>query len=228
MIERLSNDVLDAEAAFLRPLLCRPPWHRPAGLGDCDHRHVTKEQLDTGTRALFRRYRPGLPPHGLTPELRGAVWQRASFFPDALATETDRVRAVDHAALVLHLLARGPAASPDGVDLGTACRKAGLTDARFTRLMGTPQPQRLQTLSRLMQRLGQAGTPVRWVVPNADGREQSRPWTLRDTRTDEVLPVLTFLFGYEADPVVARWAKGFFGTRAGDEAGEETASVEEA
>jgi len=196
----LSYDDLDAEAVFLRPLLRRPPWRT---YGD-------KE--DTGIHALFRRYRPGTAPHTLSPELRGAVWGGTAFVPDALKdNDAGLIRAVDHAALVLHLLARGPAASPNGLDFGKGCSKAGLSDTRFTRLMGTPQPRRLEALSRVMQRLEKAGTPLRWVAEDAE--MQSRPWNAHLPSTDEVWPMLNFLFGYEPDPSIARWAAGFFGTR---------------
>ena len=169
-------------------------------------------------RALFRRYRPGTAPHALSPELRGAVWERAAFFPDAIKDdEIERVRAVDHAALVLHLLARGPVANPNGLDFGAACRGGGLSDVRFARLMGTPQPRRLEALSRVMQRLEKASTPLRWVVDKEDNERQSFSRNAYDTRTDEIWPFLNFLFGYDPDRSIARWAAGFFGTKDADD-----------
>ena len=215
----LSRDELDAEAAFMRPLLRRPPWHRDG------------DREDTGVRALFRRYRPGTAPHALSPELRGAVWERASFFPDAIGDdEALRSRAVDHAAFMLHLLARGPGGSAKGLDLGAACRRGGLTDTRFARLMGTPPPRRLEALSRVMQRLEKAGMPLHWVAEEAE--RQSRPWNAHLPSKDEVWPLLNFLFGYNPpDRSIARWADGFFRTSdTNDEtdADEPTATADEA
>ena len=224
----LSRDELDAEAVFMRPLLRRPPWHRDG------------DQEDTGVRALFRRYRPGTAPHALSPELRGAVWERASFFPDAIGDdEALRSRAVDHAAFMLHLLARGPANSAaNGFDFGAAClmpradrkKNRPLTDARFTRLMGTPRPQRLEALSRVMQRLEKASVPLCWAVNAEDKKRQSFSWNASLRSTDEVWPLLNFLFGYDPpDRSIARWAAGFFGTRGGadDVTDEPTAAADE-
>lgn len=203
--ELLYPGQLDDEAALLRSLLRRPPW---LPYGD-----DVKE--DTATRTLFRRFRPGQAPHALSPELRGAVWERVwaqgTGIPEALRDdEASLSRAVDHAALVLHLLARGPAARPNGLDFGAACRRAVLSDTRFVRLMGTPQPLRLEALSRVMQRLERTGAPLRWFANETE--QYSRSWNVRHTSTDEVWPMLNFLFGYDPDPSIARWATGFFRT----------------
>jgi hypothetical protein len=182
---------IDRLAPTVRGLLARPPWQRGS-------------DIDTGTQAAFRRFRPGMPPHSVPTELIGAVWQRA-WFPDD-AAPAEQSLAAERTALVLHLLARNPLRA--GCDLGAACRSAGLTDRRFVRLMGTPHSQRLEQMSRLMQRLNAANVGLRWA---GDADTRSMRWSLRDTRTDEVWPLCAFLFGRDSDPAIARWAAGFFG-----------------
>jgi hypothetical protein len=197
----LSSSDIDRLALTVRPLLADPPWQMRGS-----------DRVDTGVQAAFRRYRPGAAPHVVPPELSGEVWRRA-WFPDEVS-ESDRLASVERAALVLHLLARNPQRASR--DLGAACHKAGLTDRRFVRLMGTPHSARLESLSRLMQRLNAGGIGLRWAsakpAEGADLNARSTRRSAGDTRTDEVWPLLAFLFGYDADRSVARWAAGFFGS----------------
>ena len=217
----LSSAEIDDEARFLRPLLRRPPW--------ISFRSGNREEReDTTIRTLFKRYRPGRAPHNVSLEMQAMVWQhdaiKTEFIPEALkADETALIRAVQHAALVLHLLARGPVASPNGLDFGRGCREGGLSDERFARLMGTPKANRLEAISRVMQRLERAGKPLHWLAE--DREKYSTHWNARRTDTDEVWSMLNFLFGYNPNRSITRWAAGFFRVEDAGETATDTAET---
>jgi hypothetical protein len=51
---------------------------------------------------------------------------------------------------------------------------------------------------------------LHWATEDPD--RQSHPWNTHLPSTDEVWPLLNFLFGYDPEASIARWAAGFFGS----------------
>lgn len=179
-------------------------------------RHVpwrAHEKEDRGLRARYARWNPSgsaLP----GPSLLGPLWR---FVPDKGGEDVtaEMSRAVEWAGIVLHLIAVGPEAAEEkvsGPNLGRALQRAGMKEARFVRLMHAPLHVRLESLSRtfrFLKRQGVAYSPVLFSgTAESEGSGYLHP--IKDSRSDDLAALLTFLFISDATPAIARWSQGYF------------------
>lgn len=210
----------DAEVALIRDLVHRPPWLRPGRPAD--------DPIDQGFRAPYRRW---VPPRTAsdtaapTPEMIRLLWasRRIATLAGWRDDETDR--AVERAAVVLHLVSltaddvprgRSPETARAERSLGAALAAAGVVDKRFVALMHTPFPGRIAALGRALRRLRSAGLVYRPAsAPGRDDRHSA--WhSLGHSTRDDLAALVLFLFHPDADPAVARWAGAFFRASAPD------------
>lgn len=199
----------DEEVRLVRYLIEPPPWKRSG-----------REDEDRGLRAVYRRWSasggdltaPAVADRtGPSPEMVAPLWLRNPRQPEGWS-DTDLQRAVDHAAMVLHLIALGADGGAPATSLGAACHRAGVSDKRFIRLMHTPRSARLEALARLFRRLRAANVPVRFASSEQDRRSSRR--TLRNLQHDDLAAFLAFLFTDESEDAIARWAAAYYRTAA--------------
>ncbi len=211
--ERIPLNQFDAELRLVRRLVARLPWQR----GD---------ETDRGLRAAYRRWTPGntlgTPPEASV-EMTAPLWARVAGPAEGL-TDDATLRAVRHAAFVLHLVALGADEGAEAPNVGSACRRADVADGRFVRLMHAPERARLEVLGRAFRRFRQAGVRVRLVAD--DAADWSRYRTLDHSSRDDLAALLAFLFTDRPERAIARWAAAFFGGTAPDAEAGATADAE--
>ncbi len=156
-----------------------------------------------GLRAVFRRWRPtygGEP----TMDMRSTVWSYVPFPADSTAEGNDKglaptrfqLETVNRAAVLVALRAMAGDHGGEGVSLGAALQRAGISELRLMRLLGTPRELRIEAMIRALQRVNHERIDIKW--------------TLKETEQ-----VLNFLYGSEeaARWSINAWAGEFFKTR---------------
>jgi hypothetical protein len=180
-------------AALIEP----PPW-RPFPPGRPE---------DRGLRAAYRRWTPATGEPGY--DVLAPIWQRLNelseqrhgIVPNDWMEEYLQA-CISRTAQLLHLTAQSPDTGEPCDNFGAACRKAGVAEARFARLV-TPPPdprRRLEAFSRAFRRFRQQN--VRLVLVDEDG---SKPH-----RYAELEALYAFLFLGHTRAAVSRWARGFY------------------
>lgn len=172
-----------------------------------------KERDDRGLRARYARWNPSVSPVP-GPSLLGPLWR---FIPSSESEEqaTATSRGVEWAGIVLHLIAVGPeiaSGKPTLSNLGQALRRADMKENRFVRLMHAPLHTRLESLSRALRLLKRSNVPYSPILTQKSATDEKVTFLhpIKDSRSDDLAALLTFLFVSDASASIARWSQGYF------------------
>lgn len=193
------------ELRALARLVDPAPWEPPS--------YDASRREDRSLRSAYRRWNPAqsAPPVELLAPIYDVLTEAEERYAkegweplipaDASARAPERI--AHRAAVVLHLLAQLPERAEARMtthNFGDACRKAGIANARFARLVSPPtnEARRVAALSRVFRQLRSEGIVLRVVDPTG----------VRPNR-DELARLHAFLFGTPRH-AVSGWARGYF------------------